>query len=103
MASVIGSENRAPSARHICSLAMIFHSNSVQERHRGKRTEEAAPPGLGILMASSGYKDSAPDGVEDSPQPMALIFKPGFPKDIPQTQFNLSARLEVHRLAERKS
>jgi hypothetical protein len=31
-------------------------------------------------MESSGYKDFAPDGVEDVPQSMALAFKPGFPK-----------------------
>jgi hypothetical protein len=28
--------------------------------------EYVAPPGLGILMESSGYKDSAPDGAENS-------------------------------------
>jgi hypothetical protein len=33
-----------------------------------KRTEYVAPPGLGILRESSGYKDSAPDGAEDAPQ-----------------------------------
>jgi hypothetical protein len=59
---------RAPSARHICSLAMILHSSSVQERHHREKKEYVAPPGLGILRASSGYKDFAPDGAEDVPQ-----------------------------------
>jgi len=31
----------------------------------------AAPPGLGILMESSGYKDPAPDGAEETPLLMA--------------------------------
>jgi hypothetical protein len=31
-------------------------------------------------MEPSGYKDSAPDGAGDVLQPMALAFKPGFPK-----------------------
>jgi len=62
----------APSARHSCRLAKIIYPSSVQERHHWERTEDAAPPGLGILRASSGYKDSAPDGAEDAPQPTAM-------------------------------
>jgi len=35
------------------------------------KTKDGALPGLGILMEPSCYNDSAPDGTEDEPQPVA--------------------------------
>jgi hypothetical protein len=60
-------EIQAPSARHRCSLRRKPVQAPSRSGINGEK-EYAAPMGLGILRASAGYKDSAPDGAEDALQ-----------------------------------
>jgi hypothetical protein len=61
-----GNEPAQAPARHICRTTNQICKSSVQEQHHGEYT---APPGLRILMESSGYKDSSLDGTKNAPQP----------------------------------